>query len=139
MAQDIRKMLKEHRPETPKLSKGHENRFEAKLAALSSEEKNKNHSFFWLKIAAVGILFLSLGYFGYQQLSKDDIPEVQVAEVNETKDTPQFTLGDISPSQARTLCSKVSPLVFGWQRTEGIISISWRDKKSMTYSPCSPT
>ena len=97
MAQDIRKMLKEHRPETPKLSKGHENRFEARLAALSSEEKNENHSFFWLKIAAVGILLLSLGYFGYQQLSNSDIPEVQVAEVNETKDTPQFTLGDISP------------------------------------------
>lgn len=97
MAQDIRKMLKEHRPETPKLSKGHEVRFEEKLAASFSEEKKNNHSFFWLKIAAVGILLLSLGYFGYQQLSNETDPEVQVAEVNDVKDTPQFTLGDISP------------------------------------------
>ena len=97
MAQDIRKMLKEHRPEVPKLSKGHDDRFEARLAVLSSEGKNNNHSFFWLKIAAVGILLLNLGYFGYQQLSNGNDPEVQVADINDLKETPQFTLGDISP------------------------------------------
>ncbi len=97
MAQDIRKMLKEHRPELPKLSKGHDDRFEARLAVLSSEGKNNNHSFFWLKIAAVGILLLNLGYFGYQQLSNGNDPEVQVADINDLKETPQFTLGDISP------------------------------------------
>ena len=97
MAQDIRKMLKEHRPEAPMLSKGHEDRFEARLAALSSEEKNNNHSFFWLKIAAVGILLLNLGYFGYQQLSNGIDPVVQIADNSDVKETPQFTLGDISP------------------------------------------
>ena len=96
MAQDIRKMLKEHKQGEPKLSKGHEARFENRLKSSFPEKKN-NHSFFWMKIAAVGILLFSLGYFGYQQLSVENDPEVQVAEVNDLKDTPQFTLGDISP------------------------------------------
>jgi hypothetical protein len=95
MAQDIRKMLKENQAGGPKLSEGHEARFEGKLKTL--EAKKNNHSFFWLKIAAVGILLLSLGYFGMQQLSKNETPEVQVADIKDVKDTPQFTLGDISP------------------------------------------
>jgi len=95
MAQDIRKMLKEHRAGGPKLSEGHEARFEDKLKTL--EIKRSNPSFFWLKIAAVGILLLSLGYFGMQQLAKNETPEMQVADTNDVKETPQFTLGDISP------------------------------------------
>ncbi len=96
MAQDIRKMLKEHRQDAPKLSKGHEARFEERLKPSLPEKKN-SHSYFWLKIAAIGILLFSLGYFGYEQLSNENDPEVQVAEINDVKNTPQFTLGDISP------------------------------------------
>ena len=98
MAQDIRKMLQEQAPETSKLSEGHEARFEA-LLAESFSNKKENHSFFWMKIAAVGILLLSLGYFGYQQLSNDDELETQIAEtvVDRQDDKQQFTLGDISP------------------------------------------
>jgi hypothetical protein len=98
MAQDIRKMLREQEPKTPKLSKGHEARFEARLAESFSQEK-ENRSFFWLKIAAVGILLLSLGYFGYQQLSNEGDVESKMAEtvVNKQNNSEQFTLGDISP------------------------------------------
>ena len=98
MAQDIRKMLQEQEPKTPKLPKGHEARFEARLAESFSQEKG-NKSFFWLKIAAVGILLLSLGYFGYQQLSNDNDLETKIAEtvVDKQNNKEQFTLGDISP------------------------------------------
>jgi hypothetical protein len=98
MAQDIRKMLQEQAPETSKLSEGHEARFEA-LLAESFSDKKENHSFFWMKIAAVGILLLSLGYFGYQQLSNEGEVETQIAEtvVDRQDDKQQFTLGDISP------------------------------------------
>jgi len=98
MAQDIRKMLQEQAQETSKLSEGHEARFEA-LLAESFSNKKENHSFFWMKIAAVGILLLSLGYFGYQQLSNEGEVETQIAEtvVDRQDDKQQFTLGDISP------------------------------------------
>ena len=98
MAQDIRKMLKEHTDESPKLSKDHEARFEAKLAEAFPQEKS-NTSFFWMKIAAVGILLLSIGYFGYQQLSNQDMVDTTIADTTEnTENNPnQFTLGDISP------------------------------------------
>ena len=52
MAQDIRKMLKEHTDKSPKLSNDHEARFEARLAEAFSQEK-PNTVFFWMKIAAV--------------------------------------------------------------------------------------
>ena len=98
MAQDIRKMLQEQAPETSKLSNGHEARFEA-LLTESFSNKKENQSFFWMKIAAVGILLLSLGYFGYQQISNDGEVETQIAEtvVDRQDDKQQFTLGDISP------------------------------------------
>ena len=98
MAQDIRKMLQEHTPETPKLSEGHEARFEARLAGAFPEEKN-NQSFFWMKIAAVGIVLLSLGYFGYQQLSDNSIVDSNIVDAVDQSDdnVQQFTLGDISP------------------------------------------
>lgn len=102
MGQDIRKMMKEHIPtDAPKLSEGHEARFEALLATSFQEKKNKNNaSFFWLRIAAVGIILISLGYFGMKQLSsKDDIIDTTIVDANKTPkaDPEQFTLGDISP------------------------------------------
>jgi len=97
MAQDIRKMLKEQAIKSPELSAGHEARFEAKLKKAFPKDR-PNRNFFWLKIAAVGILLLSIGYFGYQQLSNAKV-ETKVADSSEKKETNanQFTLGDISP------------------------------------------
>lgn len=97
MAQDIRKMLKEHTSESPELSTGHEARFETKLAKAFPKDK-PNQTFFWLKIAAVGILLLSISYFGYQQMSNNKV-ETLVADTSEEteKNADQFTLGDISP------------------------------------------
>tara|TARA_R110000772_G_scaffold75133_6_gene163230 strand:+ start:56 stop:646 length:591 start_codon:yes stop_codon:yes gene_type:complete len=98
MAQDIRKMLKEHTDKSPKLSKDHEARFEARLAGAFPQEK-PNTVFFWMKIAAVGILLLSIGFFGYQQLSNQDGVDTIIADTTENtkKNANQFTLGDISP------------------------------------------
>ena len=52
MAQDSRDRLKNFEPKEPKLSKGHETRFEDKLEKAFSEKPPKNSTFFWLKIAA---------------------------------------------------------------------------------------
>ena len=97
MARDIRKILKNYSPETSKLSEGHEERFEAKLTKAFHQEK-PNQSFFWMKIAAVGIFLLSIGYFGYQQLSNNKV-ETIIADTSEKTENNanQFTLGDISP------------------------------------------
>jgi hypothetical protein len=98
MAQDIRKMLKGHTDKSPKLSKDHEASFEARLAEAFPQEK-PNTAFFWMKIAAVGILLLSIGFFGYQQLSNQDGVDTIIADATENtvKNTNKFTLGDISP------------------------------------------
>jgi hypothetical protein len=97
MARDIRKILKNYSSEMSKLSEGHEARFEAKLTKAFHQEKS-NQSFFWMKIAAVGIVLLSIGYFGYQQLSNTKV-ETLVADTSEKTENNanQFTLGDISP------------------------------------------
>jgi len=101
MGQDIRDMMKDHTPEQPKLSKGHESRLEKKLqqAFPNRQEKNNNVSFYWLKIAATVIIFLGAGYFAYQQWDGVENTEpvlVNNEGVNETA-TQQFTLGDLSP------------------------------------------
>lgn len=98
MAQDIRKMLQGHTDESPKLSKDHEARFEDRLAEAFPQEK-PNTIFFYMKIAAVGILLLSIGFFGYQQLSNQDGVDTIIADTTENteKNANQFTLGDISP------------------------------------------
>lgn len=105
MGQDIRDMLKDHTPEQPKLSKGHEARFEKKLqqafptGQLDGQEKNNNSSFHWLKIAATVIIFLGAGYFAYQQW--DGVENTEPVLVNnegvKESSTQQFTLGDLSP------------------------------------------
>ncbi|RMA57940.1 hypothetical protein [Ulvibacter antarcticus] len=98
MAQDIRKMMKERTEVGPKLNTGHEARFEARLAE-SFPKKQKNRSFVWMKIAAVGIVLIGLAYFGYQQLAVKDRIDTQVVDVEtpQKEAAPQFTLGDISP------------------------------------------
>jgi hypothetical protein len=98
MAQDIRKTLKDYSPDSPGLSSDHEARFKTLLAS-SLQEKKKKPTFLWLKIAAVGILLLSLGYFGYHRLSGDTHTDPVIANTSEEVENTanQFTLGDISP------------------------------------------
>ncbi|MAT90672.1 MAG: hypothetical protein CMC35_08255 [Flavobacteriaceae bacterium] len=102
MAQDIRSLLKEDTSEPPKLSKGHEARFEARLQTAFSEKKkpSNNTTFFFMKIAAVGLVLITLGIFGYQSLTKDETTPAIVDTTTEQTDTPltpQITLGDLSP------------------------------------------
>ncbi len=99
MAQDIRDLLKGYEPNEPKLSKGHEARFESRLNEAFPQETKGNSSFFWLKIAASVIVVLSLGYFGYQSLSVNEIGNSQIVETSEVTEnlSPNITLGDLSP------------------------------------------
>ncbi|MDC7995741.1 hypothetical protein [Altibacter sp. HG106] len=101
MAQDIRSLLKEDTSEPKKLSKGHEARFEARLAAAFPEEKKKKRpAFLFMKIAAVGLVLLTLSIFGYRSLTNESTPPTIVDTDNtssETPLTPQITLGDLSP------------------------------------------
>ncbi len=101
MAQDIRKMMKEHKQESSGLPQGHEARFEARLNEAFAQNEKKQNSFYWLKVAAIAIVILGAGYFGYQQLSNDTIDSLADTPSNtETKseeNVNQITLGDISP------------------------------------------
>lgn len=108
MARDIKKMFENYTPETSELPKGHEARFEAKLNKAFSETvcEKKDTSFPWLKIAAVAIVFFSVSFFGYQQLSKKDLEITEnttnsVVENNpenlEKNDAPKLTLATLSP------------------------------------------
>lgn len=100
MGQDIRDLLKDYEPQRTELSKGHEARFEARLETELGEKKKP--SFFWLKVAAVAVVFFTLGYFGFQQLSggnqlKPIIAEVENPQTESQDDQNQITIGDISP------------------------------------------
>jgi hypothetical protein len=100
MAQDIRKLMQEQPQQASGLATGHEARFEARLNKEFSPNK-KNTYFFWLKVAAIVVVFFSIGYVGYQKLSLD--PSNTIAETPSEKETTenanmaQITLGDISP------------------------------------------
>ncbi len=108
MGRDIKKMLENYEPEEVKLREGHQARFEAKLdkAFLETTSKEKNNSIPWMRIAGILIIFVSVGLFGYQQLSKkgsgiSENPNNNVVE-NTTKnvrntEAPKLTLADISP------------------------------------------
>ena len=97
MAQDIRDMLKDFEPKEPKLSKGHETRFEDKLEEAFSEEQPKNSTFFWLKIAATIVVFLTVGYFGYQYFQKDTQIGNEIVTNTIEDEAPTITIGDLSP------------------------------------------
>ncbi len=101
MAQDLRELLKGANPEDTKLSRGHENRFEAMLEKELPIEKD---FFSWTKVAAIAVVLISITFFGYQYLSnfsgdntiKTNNPIVKV-EDETTPDENQITLGDLSP------------------------------------------
>jgi len=96
MAQDIREMMKGHRPEGSGLSEGHELRFEARLKEAFTEEKKKNNSFFYLKIAASVVVFMGLAYFTF--LGPDtEVVGPDIVQDSPVTETPVLTLGDLSP------------------------------------------
>lgn len=96
MAQDIRDMLKDFQPEKPKLSKGHEARFEKRLE-MEFSEKKRNASFFWVKIAASVAVLISVAYFGFQYYSNKVTTGPEIVETNMEKEVPTITIGDLSP------------------------------------------
>ena len=98
MGQDIRKVMRDYTPDTPRLSEGHELRFEEKLKQMDVAEQSSG--FNWRKLAAIFIMVLTAGAIAYflldnpdagNQLSENENPEVI------DQNQPQITMGDISP------------------------------------------
>ena len=96
MAQDIREMLKDFRPEGPKLSEGHETRFEKSLETAFSKRK-RNSSFFWVKIAASVAILLSVAYFGFDYFVTKGSTGTEIVDTPTINETPIITIGDLSP------------------------------------------
>ena len=98
MGQDIRKMMRDYRPETAKLSEGHEARFEARLDAR--EEKPKGNMYFWLRVAAIVLIIITVGGIAYNSFDGSSNQD-GITVTEDDKNTPEviesFTLGDISP------------------------------------------
>jgi hypothetical protein len=106
MAQDLRNMIKEHAQKAPHLPFGHEERFEARLdkAFAQRQATSTGPVFMWMKIAAIGIVFMAVGAFGYYSLFSPGAPEQQtVVSATGTDSGEQstkgatMTLADVSP------------------------------------------
>ena len=97
MAQDIRELMKGHRPEKSRLSEGHEARFEARLKEAFPPQKKKTNGFFWLKIAASVVVVMTLGYLAFTFQGGETV-EPEIVEVQPQDDLQNnITLGDLSP------------------------------------------
>ena len=98
MGQDIRKMMRDYTPETPRLSDGHEMRFEEKLRQL---DEKPSSGFGWRKIAAVFIVMLAAGALAYYLLDFDGSASTELVDNTNTElldqNEPQITMGDLSP------------------------------------------
>lgn len=108
MAQDLRNMFKDVKEEGVELSKGHQSRFEDRLAqALPVQEQvNKGSQkglFFYMKIAAVFILLAGTVWFvAKNAFAKADSDENQIVSTGtDEKQSPEekrtIQLSDISP------------------------------------------
>lgn len=107
MAQDIRKMLQEDRSLPSKPPKGHQKRFEARLEKAfpqEEQESTSNRNFFFLKIAAVLIVVLGVGFFYLNREAEFTGPQVTDAPVEveaeaseELPVTKEYQLSDESP------------------------------------------
>lgn len=113
MAQDIRELLKQLPEKGEKMPANHDERFLAKLEThfpeeFSTEKGTKHTPFFWLKIAAIAIVFLAVSFFGYQYITgleggaavNEQFAETtQEDEIKQTEilKQPKLTLGDLSP------------------------------------------
>lgn len=113
MAQDIRKMFQEDKSiSKDKLKKGHQKRFEAKLDQAfpqQKEEKKSQDQFMFLKIAAVLVVALGIGFFFFTS-GEDMFSGKQVVDTEEQ--TPEkeeevvpakkeYQLSDVSPEYKR--------------------------------------
>lgn len=79
MLKDIRNIIKEDASESLKLSGNHREKFEARLNQIN---KPKRKHYYFLKIAAALILFVSLGYFFLPPGSTNEITtEVKVVDI----------------------------------------------------------
>ena len=98
MGQDIRKMMRDYNPGRPGLSDGHEARFEARLN--TAYEKPGNNIYFWLRIAAIVLVIVTVGAFGYYSIMSDNNKGgITEADNTQTEIAPEniITLGDLSP------------------------------------------
>lgn len=104
MGQDIRNMVKEEEPNSPKLQEGHQARFAEKLqlnretGVLETQSDRSNHVP-WFKIAAAIIIFLGVGYIAYQNFGSEQIKDAVLVQTDEGEDAEntEITLGDLSP------------------------------------------
>lgn len=97
MGQDLRTLFEKEREEQRfELKEGHEERFLKQLD--KTMPKKGKPSFTLLKIAASILVMATLGFFGYQELTKkDSIPATIVnADKTDTKNEG-FSFGDLSP------------------------------------------
>jgi predicted negative regulator of RcsB-dependent stress response len=103
MAQDIRKLIKEQAPDSPSLPKGHEARFQERLEqemgstdVISIERRNGSNRL-WLRIAAIAVIVVITGVFGYIYISDEDQNQIVETDVKKENVNNQLTLGDLSP------------------------------------------
>ncbi|MGY5847048.1 hypothetical protein ACW6QP_06480 [Salegentibacter sp. HM20] len=111
MGQDIREMFKnESAPKKESLPKGHKSRFEARLDEAFPETKKQSSNFFFLKIAAVLVVALGVGFAlfnnpfaGDTEVQVADTPVQEEANQNEAELVPekQFKLSEVSPEFKR--------------------------------------
>ncbi|MFD1095206.1 hypothetical protein [Salegentibacter chungangensis] len=108
MAQDIRDMFKDEKAWTSeKLKEGHEERFAARLdKAFPKEKKAAKHNFMFLKIAAVIVVALGVGFyflspqdpFKANPVADSPAPvEQQEQETEQPVKENQFQLSEVSP------------------------------------------
>jgi hypothetical protein len=103
MAQDIRKMIRDEKPESQKLSEGHEavfaKRLEEEFASNVGAKTNVNKDpYMWRKIAAMIVVAVGIGYLGYYSLSEKVIEPIADTTIQATEQSTQIRLGDISPA-----------------------------------------
>ncbi len=101
MKQDLRALMQKRKTESSKLPNGHEERFANKLEAHFGEKNNtKQHTFYWLKIASVAVVFMAIGMFTFYSIAPNkstiDGNEI-VSETAVQTVSNKMTLGDISP------------------------------------------
>ncbi|WP_289644469.1 hypothetical protein [Maribacter aestuarii] len=97
MGQDLRKLFEKEREERKyELKPGHEERFLQRLD--NTLPQRKKSSLPLLKIAASILLVATLGFLGYQGLTKEEtIPTIIVDTHRESSKEESFSFGDLSP------------------------------------------
>jgi hypothetical protein len=104
MAQDIRDMFRDEKPESQeKLNKGHEQRFMARLDNEMPVDQKGGNRYFYFSIAAVLVVALGIGLFMFNDpvstgndVELVDTPSSETEPAN-TLEERQFLLSDVSP------------------------------------------